>query len=494
MYEKQLPARAVRPGAILAAVSIAQLMVALDMSVVNIALPEIRAALGFSAADLAWVVNAYTLAFGGLLLLGGRLGDLLGRRAVFLAAAALFAVASVVGGLASSSGTLIAARAVQGVAAAGMAPAALSILMTTFAEGPERTRALTVWTILAAAGGALGVLLGGILSDYASWRWVLLINVPIALAALGLGWRVLPRGRAHTRPDGAHGSATAARRRPDLAGALLATVGMTTLVLGVVRTGEHGWGSLTTVVTLVAAVVLLVAFVVVEARVAAEPLIRIGLLVRRGPGIANLVVMLVCSGQFAAFYFVSLQVQQTMGYAPATTGVIFLPFCLGLVAGSVAAMRLVARRGPRPLLMAGALLAAAGMLWFAQAGADSSFLGALLGPMLVTSFGLGLCFVPATVAATSGVAPEEAGMASGIHNSARQVGGAIGLAALVTIAASHEASRLAAGAGPVAALSDGQQLGLTVAAGVIASAAVLSAFLPSPARAAPGPETEAAPA
>lgn len=196
MYEKQLPARAVRPGAILAAVSIAQLMVALDMSVVNIALPEIRAALGFSAADLAWVVNAYTLAFGGLLLLGGRLGDLLGRRAVFLAAAALFAVASVVGGLASSSGTLIAARAVQGVAAAGMAPAALSILMTTFAEGPERTRALTVWTILAAAGGALGVLLGGILSDFASWRWVLLINVPIALAALGLGWRVLPRGRA----------------------------------------------------------------------------------------------------------------------------------------------------------------------------------------------------------------------------------------------------------------------------------------------------------
>lgn len=467
------PARAATAGAglILVAISIAQLTVALDMSIVNVALPAIQEALGFSAADLAWVLNAYTLAFGGLLLLGGRLGDLLGRRRVFLASAVLFGASSAIGGFADSPGLLIAARALQGVGAAGMAPAALSLLMTTFPEGAERTKALTIWTIVSVLGGAIGVLLGGILADFASWRWVLLVNVPIVLGMLAVAWRALPRDER--RP-------TDATSRPDVAGALLATLGMTTLVLGVVRTHEDGWGSATTAATLATAAVLLIAFVWVEARVATAPLVRIGLLTQRGPAVANVVMMLICSGQFAAFYFVSMQVQTVMGRSPAVTGLIFLPFCVGVVAGSVGAMKAVGRLGARPLIVLGALLGAVGMLWLAQADANATFLGSLLGPMLLASLGIGLCIVPTTTAATAGVAPEEAGMASGIVNSARQVGGAIGLAALVTIAAAHETTQRAAGETALQALSDGQQLGMTVAAGVIAAAALVALLLGRP--------------
>lgn len=464
------PARAATAGAglILVAISIAQLTVALDLSIVNVALPAIQEALGFSAADLAWVLNAYTLAFGGLLLLGGRLGDLLGRRRVLLASAVLFGVSSAIGGFADSSGLLIAARALQGVGAAGMAPAALSLLMTTFPEGAERTKALTIWTIVSVLGGAIGVLLGGLLADYASWRWVLLVNVPIVLGMLAVAWRALPHDER--RPRDAAG-------RPDVAGALLATLGMTMLVLSVVRTHEHGWGSTTTVATLAAAAVVLAAFVWVEARVATAPLVRIGLLTQRGPAVANVAMTLICSGQFAAFYFVSLQVQTVMGYSPATTGLIFLPFCVGVVAGSMSAMKAVGHLGVRTLIVCGALLGAAGMLWLGQADANATFRGSLLGPMLIASFGIGLCIVPTTTAATAGVAPEEAGMASGIVNSARQVGGAIGLAALVTIAAAHETAQRAAGETPLQALSDGQQLGMTVAAGVIAAAALVALLL-----------------
>ncbi|MGX6449276.1 MFS transporter, partial [Patulibacter sp. S7RM1-6] len=434
MYENN-PSAASSPRRVLLVVAVAQLMVALDMTVVNLALPEIGPALRFDAADLSWVVNAYTLAFGGLLLLGGRVGDLVGRRRTFLAATALFGVASVVGGLAPTAAVLVAARVGQGVAAAAMAPTALAILTTSFPEGPARHRALTVWTALGAAGGALGVLLGGGLTDVASWRWVLLINAPIALVAFVLGRRTL----APDRP------APGRTAHLDVVGAIVATAGTSLLVLGVVRAEALGWGAPTTVGTLAVAALLLVLFPVVEAR-AAAPIVRLGLLRRRGPAVANAVTALVCAGQFAALYFVSLQVQQVMGYAPAVAGLIFLPFCVGMVVGSVAAMRLVAAGGPAAPMTLGGLVAAAGLLWFAQADAGEGFLDALLGPMLVTSVGIGLAMVPATAAATAGVAEDEAGMASGILNSARQIGGAVGLGVLVAVAAGRRADELAGGA------------------------------------------------
>lgn len=435
MYEKDSH----RPRLVLAVVAAAQFMVSLDISVVNVALPAIRDALDFSGASLAWVVNAYTLALGGLLLLGGRLGDLLGRRRLLVWSLALFALASLAGGLAHDSAQLVAARAAQGVAAAGLAPTALALLSTTFPDGPGRARALAVWAGVTAAGGAAGVLLSGLLTELASWRWVLLISLPIALGALLAAQRALV-------PDG-----PPRRGRPDVAGALLATSGTTVLVLGVLRSDAHGWGSAQTLGTLAVAVALLVAFAVVEARVAHEPLIRLGLLARRPIASANLVMALLCSGQFAAFYFVSLLLQETLGYRALQAGLAFLPFCAGIVAGSVAAMRQLGRRGARALVVGGALLAGAGMLWFSAAGAGDGYLAALLGPMLLTSFGLGLCFVPVTGAATAGVAPHEAGMAAGVANASRQVGGAVGLAVLVTL---------------------GQPPALAVAAGLIGLASV----------------------
>jgi MFS family permease len=449
---------------VLAVVATGQFVVSLDISVVNVALPAIREGLGFSASGLAWVVNAYVLAFGGLLLLGGRLGDLLGRRRVLTACFALFGAASLAGGLAQEPWQLVAARAAQGVAAAGLAPAALALLSTTFPEGAARARALAIWAAVTAAGGAVGVLASGLLTELASWRWVMLVNVPVVVAVVPLALRALPRdhtarpGGLRTSGAGGHAGARGAANGGsfDLAGALLATGGCTALVLGVLRTDVHGWGSAATLGTLAAAAAMLALFALVEARVAREPLLRLGLLARRQVAVANLVTALICAGQFAAFYFVSLLLQETLGYRPIETGLAFLPFCAGIVAGSVAAMRLLPAHGPRPLLLTGGLLAAAGMLWFDAAAPGTSYLGGLLGPMLVASTGLGLCFLPATAAATAGVAPAEAGMAAGLVNASRQLGGAIGLAALVAI---------------------GQPPALAVAAGLMAAAALASQLL-----------------
>ncbi|MDW5595946.1 MFS transporter [Conexibacter stalactiti] len=410
-----------RPTLVLAVVAAAQFIVALDISIVNVALPQIRDALGFSGAALPWVVNAYTVALGGLLLLGGRLGDLFGRRRLLVGSLALFALASLAGGLAQSSGQLIACRALQGVAAAGLAPAALALLSTTFPSGPERARALAVWAAVTAAGGAVGVLLSGLLTELASWRWVLFVNVPIAAGALLAARRALPRETAAPRPG-----------RLDLPGALLATGGATALVFGVLRAGSDGWGSPSALATLALAVVLLALFVSVERR-SVQPLVRLSLLGQRRLAAANVTMALLCSGQFAAFYFVSLLLQETLGYRPVEAGLAFLPFCAGIVLGATAATRLLPRHGARALVVPGALLAAGGLLWFGTAGAGDGYLTALLGPMVLTSAGLGLCFVPVTGAATGGVAPREAGMAAGVANASRQIGGAIGLAALVAI-------------------------------------------------------------
>ncbi|MGW2868114.1 MFS transporter [Kitasatospora sp. NPDC001225] len=462
-----------RPGRVLAAVAVAQFVFALDMSVVNVALPAIRTDLGFAPLDLSWVVHVYALTFGGLLLLGGRASDLYGRRRLLLLGLAVFGLCSLGGGLAQEPWQLVAARAGQGVGAAAAAPAALAMLTTTFTEGPGRVRALGVWSATNAAGGALGVLAGGLLTEYASWRWVMLVNLPVVATALAL----LPAdGPAEARPV-----RPVRRERPDVLGAVLATAGIGLLVFGVVRTDVRGWGSPATLGTLAAAGALLAAFAVTEARTAA-PLLRLGLLRSRWVAGANVLVFLAAAGQFTAFYFVSLYLQQVLGLGAAATGLAFLPFSAGLVAGTVFATRVVARRTPRAALVPGAVLAAAGLAWFALISPDGGFLTDVLGPSLVTSVGTGLVLAPVAAAGTTGVAAREAGMASGLLNSSRQLGGCVGLAALATIAA-HRTG----GATDPVALNDGYATGLAVTAGLFVLAAVVAvAVLPRRRPEAPG--------
>ncbi|MDF2258919.1 MFS transporter [Streptantibioticus ferralitis] len=445
-----------RPRLVLAA-AVAQFVFALDMSVVNVALPAIRSALGFAPLDLSWIVHVYALTFGGLLLLGGRACDLYGHRRLFVLGLAVFGLCSLAGGLAQAPWQLIAARAGQGLGAAAAAPAALGMLTTTFPEGPRRVRALGVWSAVNAAGGALGVLAGGLLTEYAGWRWVMLINLPIVAVALAL---VLAGVPAEARP--------ARRERLDVLGAVLATGGVGLLVFGVVRTDAQGWGSPATLAMLVAAAALLIAFVFAESR-APAPLLRLGLLRSRWVAGANVLVFLAAAGQFTAFYFVSLYLQQVLGMGAAATGAAFLPFSAGLVAGTIIATRVTTARTPRAALVPGALLAAAGLAWFAFIGPDGGFLTDVLGPSLMTSIGTGLVLAPVAAAATTGVAAREAGMASGLFNSSRQLGGCIGLAALATIAAHHTGT-----ATDPAALNDGYALGLAVAAALFVLAAIVA--------------------
>ncbi|GGQ41566.1 EmrB/QacA subfamily drug resistance transporter [Actinomadura coerulea] len=451
---------------VLAAASVAQFVVALDMAVVNVALPAIRTSLGFTPVDLAWVVHVYALAFGGFLLLGGRAGDLYGRRRLFVLGLAVFGLSSLGGGLAQAPWQLVAARAGQGLGAAAVAPAALALLTTTF-EGRARVRALGVWSAVNAAGGALGVLAGGVLTEYAGWRWVMLVNLPIVAAALVL----VPMGVPAARP--------AARERADVLGAVLATGGIGLLVFGVVRTDTLGWTSARTLATLAASAALLAAFVFAESRSPA-PLVRLGLL--RSPWVAgaNLIVFFAAAGQFSAFYFVSLYMQQVLHMGAAETGAAFLPFSAGLVAGTVAATRITSARSPRASLVPGGLLAAAGLGWFALISPGGGFLTDVLGPSLLCSVGTGLVLAPVAVAATTGVAPREAGMASGLLNSSRQLGGCVGLAALATVAA-HRTG----GATTEPALNDGYALSLAVSAALFLVAAAVAATLPRRGAAAP---------
>ncbi|MBA8955928.1 MFS transporter [Actinomadura namibiensis] len=462
-----------RPGAVLAAVSLAQFLVALDMSVVNVALPAIRSSLGFTPVGLSWVVHAYALTFGGFLLLGGRAGDLFGRRRLFVAGLVAFGAASLAGGLAQAPWQLVAARAAQGVAAAALAPAALAALTVAFPEGPARVRALGVWSGVNAAGGALGVLAGGLLTGYAGWRWVMLVNLPIVALTLALAAAV---------PADVRG---ARRDRLDMPGAVLATGGAGLLVLGVVRTERVGWSSGATLATLGAAAVLLAAFAAVELR-SSSPLVRPGLLRSRWVAGANAFVFLAAAGQFAAFYFVSLYMQQVLGMGAAATGAAFLPFSFGTVAGVALATRIGAGRSPRASLVPGGLLATAGFAWFGLVDPAGGFVSDVLGPSLVASVGLGLCLGPVAAAATTGVAPREAGTASGVLNSSRQLGGCVGLAALATLAA----DRTGAAATPQA-LSAGYALALQVTAALfLLATAVAITVLPSRRRAVPAAPTD----
>ncbi|MEV5553066.1 MFS transporter [Nonomuraea wenchangensis] len=470
MFQKSM--RRAGPGITLTAVAVVQFMVSLDLSVVNVGLPSIAAGLGFSGVGLTWVIHAYALTFGGLLLLGGKAADRYGRKRVLLSGLVLFGLASLLGGLAQAPGHLVAARAAQGVGAAALAPAALALLTAAF-PARARVRAFGVWSATNAAGGALGVLIGGLLTEYAGWRWVMFVNVPMAAVALALAWRV------------AAGPAPVRGGRPDVLGAVLVTAGMTLLVFGVVRTGEHGWGSPVTVVTLAAAVALLAAFAHVERTTAREPLIRLGLFANRSVAAANAYNLLLGAAMAAAFYFVSLYLQRVLGTGPALTGLQFLPFALAVVAGAALGVRLGYRLAPRALMVLGGLLTAAGFAWFGLISPDGAFLTDVLGPSVVAGAGFGLCLGPVVSTATAGVAAHESGTASGLLNSSRQLGAALGLAGLGTVAY----SRAGGAAGP-AALAEGYALGLTLAAGLLLAAVLIAAaVLPraAPAAAEPSP-------
>ncbi len=441
--------------------SAAQFVVVLDASIVNVALPSIQRALDFSASNLQWVVNAYTLTFGGFLLLGGRAADLFGRRRVFIGGLVLFSLASLAGGLAQSEGWLIAARAVQGLGAAIVSPAALSIVTTTFAEGAERNRALGVWGAVAGAGGAAGVLLGGVLTDSLGWEWVLFVNVPIGLAAAAVTPLLIAESRATERQGF------------DVLGAVTVTAGLALLIYTVVGTTDHGWGSARTLGGFAAALALVSAFLVREVT-ARHPLVRLGILRARTLASANVVGLLTGGSLFAMFFFISLYLQRVLGYSPLQAGFAYLPLAVTIFLSAGGASALVERAGVRPTLVAGLGLVAVGLVLFAQVDAGGSFLGDVLVPSLVVAAGLGFAFVSQTLAATSGVAAGEAGLASGLINTAQQVGGALGLAVLSTLATTRTDDAAAAGASPPAALVEGFHVAFTVGAGIAAAGALLA--------------------
>jgi EmrB/QacA subfamily drug resistance transporter len=454
---------------ILAIVCLGQFMVVLDISVVNVALPSIKADLGFSTIDLEWVVNAYTLTFAGFLLLGGRAADLFGRRRIFLLGLGLFTTASFVGGLAPNQATLIIARALQGFGGAVLAPATLTILTTSFSEGPIRARALGVWSAVAAAGASAGALLGGILTDTLTWRWILFVNIPIGLIALIAARAFLPESRSE-----------AGHRSLDLVGALTVTAGLTAVVYAIVRTGTYSWVAWQTLLPMLVGVALLALFVVAEARLVSAPLIPLSIFRSRSVTGGNLFMLLLFAAMFGSWYFETLYMQRVLGYTPLQAGLAFLPQTLSTAAGAQVTSRLVNRFGPRPLLITAPLMAAIGFLWLAQLSPDSAFLSDLLGPSILAGLGVGLSVTPVTVAATSGVERDKAGLASGLLNTSRIVGAAIGLAALASIAQARTTSLLGANttpAGALGALTSGYSLGFIIGAFVLVFASMLASIL-----------------
>lgn len=444
--------------AALAVLAVAQFMVVLDASITNVALPSIQRDLGFSESSLQWVVNAYTLVFGGFLLLGGRAADLFGRRRVFIIGLAVFSVASLVGGFATSSGWLIAARAVQGLGAAIVSPAALSIVTTTFSEGAERNRALGIWGALAGAGGAVGVLMGGMLTEWAGWEWVLFVNVPIGVAAAVVAPRFVRESRAHERTS------------MDVAGAVSVTAGLVVLVYALVEANDAGWGSGQTIGLLALSVALIAAFVVTELR-ARFPIMPLTIFRNRNVASADAVALLIGASLFSMFFFISLYLQQVLDFSALQAGLSYLPLSAAIIMSAGAASQLVTRVGPKPVLVTGLVLTTLGLLLFTQVSAGGSFAGDVLAPSLLVAVGLGLSFVSVTIIAVAGVSDREAGMASGLLNTAQQVGGALGLAVLSSVATAYIAG--ADGGGP-AVLAEAFQRAFTVGAGFAALGVVLA--------------------
>ncbi len=451
----------------LALLAMTQFVVVIDAAIVNVALPSIGAHLHFARTDLSWVVNAYTLTFGGFLMLGGRMADLLGRRRMFISGLVLFSLASFAGGIAQSEAWLLAARAVQGLGAAIVSPAALSILVTTFADGAERNRALGIWGAVAGAGGAAGVLLGGILTSWLSWRWVFFVNVPIGIAAASLAPRVLLESRAH---DGS--------RSFDIPGGVAVTAGLSLLVYAIVETVNHGWGSTGTLLRLGGAIVLLGAFLFIETR-EEHPLMPFSIFRLRTLRGANIVGLLVGMSLFSMFFFISLYLQDVLGYSAIKTGLSYLPLAVGIILSAGAASQLVTRIGFKPTLIAGLVLVAAGLLWFSRVPwPGGSYATDVLGPSLLAAVGLGFSFVSVTIAAVMGTEPHEAGLASGLINTSQQVGGALGLAILATVANSRTQHLLQTGVHSASiALTKGFDRAFLVGAGFAVAGVILAAVL-----------------
>jgi EmrB/QacA subfamily drug resistance transporter len=468
----------IRANALLLVVCLAQFMVILDVAIVNVALPSIRSDLHFSSTGLQWVVNAYTLTFAGFLMLGGRAADLLGRRRVLLVGTAVFAATSLLCAIASSRGLLIGARAMQGLAGAVVSPATMSIIATSFAEGRERNRALGAWVTMGALGASSGALLGGVLTQTLGWPAIFAINGPLGLLAIMLGLRVIPAG---ARPEGP--------RHFDLAGAVLVTAGLVGLTYGIVRSDALGWGASGVLVPLAAGVGLLAAFVVVEGRLSRVPLVPLSIFRLAQLRAANLVVVLMYAAFFAMWFFLTLYLQQVLGDDALQAGLKFLPMTGAVFAGSRLAPRLVGRYGVRAVVVAGILLATAGLVWLTGVAPDSSYLAVVLPGGVLSSVGMGMALVPATIAAVQGVPASQSGVASGLLNTSRLVGGALGLALLSTIATAHTRHELGAAVAAPRALTDGFAVAFEVGAGFCIAGALIAVALlrASPAAHVPSP-------
>ncbi|NBE50764.1 MFS transporter [Streptomyces boluensis] len=413
------PERGRGGGIALLVIASCQLMVVLDITIVNIALPHIQTSLGFSTENLSWVINAYTLTFGGLLLLGGRLGDILGRRRVFIAGILIFVLASLLGGLSQESWQLLAARSLQGVGGAIASPTALALITTTFREGPERNRAFGVFAAVSAGGSAIGLLAGGLLVEWLDWRWVLFVNVPIGLLIALATPRYIRESERHPGHF-------------DLLGALTSTVGMVSLVYGFIRAASDGWLDGVTLAAFGVAVALLTAFLAIERR-SKQPITPLWMFSDRNRAGTYGMMLSLAAAMFGMFFFLTLFVQNVLHFSPLRAGLAFLPVSAIIALGAGFASQLLPRWGPKPFMLGGAILAALGLGWLTLTDVDSTYAGSLLGPMLVFGFGMGMQFVSLTLMAVSGVAPHESGAASGVLNATQQVGGSLGLSILVTV-------------------------------------------------------------
>ncbi|WP_405695250.1 MFS transporter [Streptomyces sp. NBC_01185] len=456
------PARSrTRTWAVVAAACTGQFLVVLDVSVVNVALPSMRTDLGLSGPGLQWVVNAYSIAFAGFMLLGGRAADIYGRKRMFLTGLGLFTAASLAGGLAQEGWQLLAARAGQGLGAAVLSPATLTILTAAVPEGPARTRAIGTWMAVGAGGGAAGGLIGGVLTDALSWRWVLLINVPIGALVLAGAAVWLAEGRAGDR------------RRVDLLGAVLVTAGLATTAYGIVQTEASGWTAAPTLVPLLGGLALLGVFVLVESR-AAAPLMPLRVLGVRAVSAGNVSMMLLGSATFGMWYFMTVYAQNILGYTPLQAGLALLPTSVAVFAGSKAAPGIMARTGAKPLAVAGVLVAAAGFGWQSTMGVHGSYLTSVCLPGILMMAGSGLASTPLATLATSGAAPGDAGLVSGLVNTSRTMGGALGLAVLSTVAAARTG-----GSDGAAEITAGYALAFRTATVVlVAGAAMMLLWLP----------------
>jgi len=443
----------------LALLATTQFVIVLDAAIVNVALPTIGGDLKISQDNLAWVVNAYVLTFGGFLLLGGRLADVLGRRRMFIGGLFVFAIASLLGGLATSEGQLAAARALQGFGGAMLAPAALSMVTVTFDEGAERNKALGVWGAVSGSGGAAGVLLGGVLTEYLGWEWVFWVNVPIAIGAAMLAPRMLHESRRESDT-----------RTFDVAGAVTVTAGLAILVFALVDARRAGWESTQTIGLLIASAMLLSVFVVVERRSAA-PLVPFRIFRSRTLTGSNITALLIGAALFSMFYFISLYMQQVLQYDALKAGLSYLPLAIFIIISAGMASQLVTKVGFKPILVVGMALIAIALVWFAQVSVGDSYVKAILGPSIVAAIGLGFAFVPVTIGAVSGVSEGDSGLASGLINTAQQVGGALGLAILVAVS-----TNVTGGARDPVSLTEGFQAAFLTGAG-IAVLGILAAVL-----------------